>query len=198
MAEAPQTRASLLVRLRDGRDEEAWRQFLHLYGPLVYAYGRRSGLQDADAADLTQCVFQEVSGAIRRLDYDPAQGTFRGWLFTIARRQLGKLRQRSLRQPLGSGDTTANVALDDRAAAEDAADAWWEQEYKRQRFYWAADRVRPHVQEATWQAFWQTAVEGKVAAEVAAELGLSVGVVYTAKSRVLDRLKREIQALEEG
>jgi hypothetical protein len=33
MAEVPPTRASLLVRLRDPRDEDAWREFVSLYGP---------------------------------------------------------------------------------------------------------------------------------------------------------------------
>src|SRR5438552_1369435 len=85
MPESPQTRASLLVRLRDGHDREAWRQFVDLYAPLVYGFARRRGLQDADAADLMQDVLRAVSGAAGRLDYDPAKGTFRSWLFTVTR-----------------------------------------------------------------------------------------------------------------
>src|SRR5947209_2872310 len=53
MAEIPATRASLLVRLRDPRDEAGWREFVDLYTPLVYGYARKQGLQDADAADLS-------------------------------------------------------------------------------------------------------------------------------------------------
>ncbi|MGR5411090.1 RNA polymerase sigma factor, partial [Vibrio sp. PNB22_8_2] len=79
---APDTRPSLLVRIRDGGDAEGWRLFVDLYGPLVYGFARRQGLQDADAADLTQDVFQSVAGAVRRLDYDPRKGSFRGWLYT--------------------------------------------------------------------------------------------------------------------
>jgi hypothetical protein len=61
MAESLHTRPSLLVRLRDPQDLEAWRTFLDLYAPLIYGFGRKSGLQDADAADLTQIVLQAVS-----------------------------------------------------------------------------------------------------------------------------------------
>jgi DNA-directed RNA polymerase specialized sigma24 family protein len=77
------------------------------------------------------------------------------------------------------------------------AEAVWEQEYRQQRFRWAAERVRDHVDAASWQAFWQTAVDDRSAAAVALELGMSVGAVYTAKSRVLARIKQEIQLLQD-
>ena len=70
MSETPATRLSLLVRLRDARDDGAWSQFVEIYAPLVYGFARKHGLQDADAADLTQDVLQAVSGAIREFEYD--------------------------------------------------------------------------------------------------------------------------------
>jgi RNA polymerase sigma factor (sigma-70 family) len=195
MAESLHTHPSLLVRLRDPRDQEAWRTFLSLYGPLIYGFGRKSGLQDADAADLTQIVLQAVSSSIGRLEYDPAQGTFRGWLFGVARNQLGKWR-RSQRQPQGAADTENLQQLAAHPAPENAAD-WWEMEYRRQCFLVAAQRVRPQVNEDSWHAFWQTAVEGRAAGAVAEELKLKVGALYTAKSRVLALIKKEIQTLTE-
>jgi RNA polymerase sigma-70 factor (ECF subfamily) len=194
MAETLQTRPSLLVRVRDPRDQEAWRTFLDLYAPLIYGFGRKSGLQDADAADLTQTVLTAVSTSIGRLEYEPDKGTFRGWLFGVARNQLGKWR-RSQRQPAASGDTLDRERLAEHPAPE--ANDWWEHEYKRQCFLVAAERVRPLVNDVSWQSFWRTAVEGQAAAEVAAQLQLSVGALYTAKSRVLALVKKEIQALVE-
>src|SRR5207302_6943832 len=104
MTRPPTTRPSLLVRLRDTRDGEAWRQFVRLYAPLVYRYARRKGLQDADAADLTQDVLRAVSAAAGRLAYDPARGTFRGWLFTLAHHRLYDFLSRRRRPGHGSGD----------------------------------------------------------------------------------------------
>src|SRR5687767_693005 len=106
----PETRASLLVRIRDGSDDEAWRLFVDLYGPLVYAFGRRNGLQDADAADLTQDVLQSVAGAVRGLEYDPRRGSFRGWLHTVARNRLLDFHRK--RQTRGSGDTAVHAVLE--------------------------------------------------------------------------------------
>jgi len=88
MTTSPHTRPSLLVRIRDAADREAWRQFVELYAPLVYRFARRRGLQDADAADLTQDVLQAVARSSGRLEYDPRRGTFRGWLFTVDRNKL--------------------------------------------------------------------------------------------------------------
>src|SRR5262245_52328481 len=90
MTESPSTRLTLLGRIRDLRDAQAWAEFVDLYAPLVYGLARRHGFQDADAADLTQDVLRAVVGAAPTFAYDPARGSFRGWLFTVAHNQLRK------------------------------------------------------------------------------------------------------------
>src|SRR5262249_40485677 len=105
MAEFPPTRASLLLRLRDRRDAAAWDEFVDRYAPLVYASLRKRGLQDADAADLSQDVFRAVAGAISRLEYDPAKGAFRNWLFTVVRRKLANWQRGRRNRPEPGIDT---------------------------------------------------------------------------------------------
>lgn len=72
----------------------------------------------------------------------------------------------------------------------------WDQEYERQLFRHAADRIRDCFCETTWRAFWSTAVEGRPAKEVAATLQVSVAAVHLAKGRVIRRIKREIALLD--
>src|SRR4051812_19410265 len=105
MAEIPPTRASLLLRLRDPQDEAAWREFIELYAPLIYGYARKQGLQDADAADVSQDVLRDVATAVGRLEYDPRRGAFRNWLFTVVRRKLANWWQAQSRRVQGSGDS---------------------------------------------------------------------------------------------
>jgi RNA polymerase sigma-70 factor (ECF subfamily) len=93
-----ETRPSLLLRVRDSGDADAWRTFMTIYAPLVYGYVRRRGLQDADAADLTQDVMGEVARVIRSFEYQPARGRFRDWLFLIARRRLMRFSGRQARR----------------------------------------------------------------------------------------------------
>jgi RNA polymerase sigma-70 factor (ECF subfamily) len=196
MADSPTTRPSLLIRLRDTRDADAWQQFVELYGPVVYRFARRHRLQDADAADLAQEVLRGVSTGVGRLDYDPQRGSFRGWLFTLAHRKLYDLLARRRRQEQGSGDSTMHLLLDEQPARE--SEEVWNQEHDRQVFAWAAEQVRSQFAETTWRAFWQTAVVGQDTAGVAEELGLSVGAVYIAKSRVQARLREQIEQIADS
>jgi RNA polymerase sigma factor (sigma-70 family) len=196
MADFPLTRASLLARLRDPRDGEAWGEFVDLYAPLVYGYARKQGLQDADAADLSQEVLRAVAGAVGRLEYDPRRGAFRNWLFTVVRRKLANWRAAQANRARGTGATSTGRLLE-RCPQPDGTRAAWEAEWERGQFAWACEQVRRAVTSATWQAFWRTAVEGQPGKRVAADLGLSVAAVYLARSRVLARLKELAQSVQE-
>ncbi|MFL5240691.1 MAG: RNA polymerase sigma factor [Gemmataceae bacterium] len=190
MTDPPQTQASLLVRLRDAQDSEAWRQFVSLYAPLVYRYARRHSLQDADAADVTQEVLRAVNDSLGKFNYDPGRGSFHAWLFTLAHHKLCDFLTRQKRQVLPAGDTAMQDLLQELPAPEEDV---WHQEYEKRLFVWAAEQAQGEFKEATWQAFWRTAVEGLAAGKVAEQLGISVGAVYIAKSRVQARIKHLIQ-----
>src|SRR5436305_555111 len=193
MAKAPETRLSLLVRIRDRQDAGAWADFVAVYAPLVYGLARRHGLQDADAADLSQDVLRAVVQAAPRFAYDPARGSFRGWLFTVAR---NRIRRRAVE---GKKELPTEGSLEsvEEQAAPDEADAVWDREYQERLWQWAAEKVKGSFRPTTWQAFWRTAVEGRAPQEVAAELGMSPGAVYIARSRVLARLREQVQELQE-
>lgn len=186
MADIPATRASLLVRLRDRLDDGAWSEFVRLYVPVIYRFARRKGLQDADAADLTQDVLRGVATSVA--GFDPQLGLFRSWLFTLAQRRLYDFIQRCQRNE--------TVQLLDELPARGEEDSWNE-EFERQLFTLAAELIRPAFSETTWQAFQLTAVEGKSGQEVAVSLGMSVAAVYLAKSRVMVKLKAEVARLQQ-
>ncbi|MFL5243666.1 MAG: RNA polymerase sigma factor [Gemmataceae bacterium] len=196
MSDGLLTRASLLARLGDPEDRAAWQEFVRLYGGLVYGFALNRGLQDADAADLTQDVFLAVADAADRWKYDPKQGTFRGWLYGITRHKIAKFLGRRRLQPVGTGDTNAQRRLDEQPDLGPDPQAAWELEFQKQLFRAAAAKIEGSFTPTTWQAFWRTAVEGKTPGAVAKELGLSVGAVYVAKSRVLARLTLEMQLLQ--
>jgi RNA polymerase sigma factor (sigma-70 family) len=196
MPQEPATRPSLLVRLRDHRDNQSWGEFVELYAPLIYAYARKRGLQDADAADLTQNCLRQVAAHVGRLEYEPRRGSFRGWLFTIVRNRLRDFQQQRRQLYQGSGDAQVHRLLELQESREPEEREQWEREFRLSLLAWAAEQVRPQVQETTWQAFWQTAVEGKNGKEVAHALGLTAAAVYLAKSRVMARLRAVIQEVQ--
>jgi len=192
----PETRDSLLVRLADTADCEAWHQFTAIYRPLVYRIGRRKGLQDADAQDLTQRVLLSVSRAIEQWQAGPKRARFRTWLHTIARNAVID-QLRAANPVVGEGGTTAQLRMQENADGRaNVAELELEREYQREVFRWAARGVRDEFEESTWLAFWLSAVEGRPIPEVADELGKSVGAVYIARSRVIQRLRDKVAEYE--
>lgn len=196
MGNSVTTRASLLIRIRDARDQTSWSQFVDIYAPLIYGFARRHGLQDADAADLTQEVLRAVARSARDFDYDPQRGSFRGWLFTVVRNKLRDFLESQQRQPRASGNSSEQNLLDAIPSSESDRSNLWDIEHKRRLFNWAAEQARHEVRESTWLAFWQTAVEGKSGKDVAAMMGVSVAAVYLAKSRVMARIKEILREIE--
>jgi RNA polymerase sigma factor (sigma-70 family) len=196
MDDQPITRPSLLVCLRDPHDGLAWSQFVAIYSPLVYRFVRRHGLQETDAADVTQEVFCTVARAIRRFEYDRGKGSFRSWLIAVARSKLKDFLGKRQAKNRGVGGTEALEIIKQQPASDDE-EAFVEREHRRCLFDWAVGQIRSGFQEATWQAFWKTSVEGRETKEVADLLGMTVGAVYIARSRVLAKLKQTIQQIEE-
>lgn len=194
----PETRRSLLVRLRDRDDAQAWEEFVEIYEPLLYRLVRGRGLQHADAQELTQEALIAVASAIERWDPDPDQGSFRGWLFCIARNMTINFLTRRRPDQQGGGGTDFQVLLERHPDPATEVTTAFEQEYQREVFDWAARQVCGEFHESTWQAFWKTAVEGEPIPQTATTLGLSLGAVYMARSRVMARIKARVQGLERG
>lgn len=185
-----------MIRLRNQRDERAWAEFTEIYGPLVHQLARRKGLQEADAQDLVQDVFRAVARAIERYDPDPARGSFRGWLGRIAGNLIINLLAAQKRHPRGTGDTDMQRLLEEQPDLPVEESALFESEYRRRLLAWAAERARCSFSDTIWQAFWRTAVEGRPVKEVAATLGMTIGTVYQYKSRVVARIRREIEQFD--
>ena len=188
MTESPDTRLSLIVRLKDRRDREAWGEFLEIYRPLVCRLAAAQGLQHADAEDVAQQVFASVAGAVERWQPDAERAKFRTWLTTIARNAiLNALARRPLDR--ASGDTVERDLLA-ACAADPAESQLLVAESRREVFQWAARRVREEFKPQTWDAFWLTAVEGRTIAEAAAAIQKQPGAIYAARSRVMRRLRQ--------
>jgi len=182
------TSFTLLERLRHPGEEHAWMRFVDLYSPLLYTWARRTGLSEADAADLVQDVFALLVQKLPEFVYDRGK-SFRAWLKTVL---LNKYRENC--RHAGKTVRGQNAPIDDLPAPEDGQ-AFWETEYREHLASRALEVMRAEFQPATWQAFWELVVVGRPGAEVAAQLGLSINAVYIARSRVLRRLRQELDGL---
>ena len=183
----PATRPSLLVRLRNSRDDQAWADFNAVYEPVIYRMTRRRGLQDADAREVVQEVLMSVASAIDRFDFEAA-GSFRGWLGRITRNAVvDQFRKLSVHETATDADEMQ------RHIDKAGIDRQWSDEFDKQRreqlFRWAASEVRQKTGELNWMAFWQTSIETRPISQVAHELGMTEGAVYVARCRILKRIR---------
>lgn len=190
---APETRLSLLARVSDKDDQAAWDEFVQLYQPVIHRTAMYKGLQDADAHDVTQQVLLSVAKSLEQRPHDPNRARFRTWLGTVTRNAaLNALRKQRDR---GSGDSQVLQQLN-ALADVDTDEELLEREYQKELFRKAARAIEQEFAADTWQAFWQTTIEDRAIAEVGEQLEKSAGSIYAARSRVIRRLKEEVQRLQ--
>jgi RNA polymerase sigma-70 factor (ECF subfamily) len=183
------TSISLLERLRQPGEQEAWERFVELYTPLLFHWARHIGLQESDAADLVQDVFTCLVQKMPQFVYDRGK-SFRAWLRTVTFNRWRDNQKQRGKEPLARNGSSLQGL-----ASPETFDSFWEEEYRRYLVGRALQLMRLEFQPTTWQACWEFVVADKPAAQVAAELGISENAVYLAKARVLRRLREELKDL---
>lgn len=197
MNPVPDTRASLIVRLRNAQDEAAWCEFVALYEPLILRQMRKNGLQESDARDACQQVLAAVARDVGQWQADGRTASFRRWLFQIARNRLLKSLAQARSRTRGAGGSDARIRLEGHPDSRESPVADLDVEDRRERLLWAAAEVQSEFRPSTWEAFWRTCVEGQPVADVAAELGTTAGNVYVARSRIIARLREKVKEVED-
>lgn len=191
MTDSVNTSTSLLMRVKTD-DSEAWRRLAYLYGPMVYRWARKAGLQPSDAQDIVQNVFISVASGIEHFRRSRPGDSFRGWLYTICRHKtLDHFRGRE--QALAAGGSTHQQQLQQFATPERGAKE--ESEEVCRLRHRAMVLVRKDFETHVWEAFFRTVVHDDRPEDVARDLGISVATVYRAKLRVLTRLRNELEGL---
>lgn len=195
MNETADTRDSLLARVRDPADREAWQEFVAIYWPVAYRLARRAGLQDADAQDLAQQTLFAVSQAVERWERREPRVRFRGWLRTVARNAVLNALTRAPHDR-GRGGSSGVELLKGRPGKDERLSESLELERRREMFRYAARQVENEVDADTWEIFRRTATLGQSCERAAEEMGKSIGAVYAARSRVMKRLRQRAMELD--
>jgi len=190
------TNPTLLNRLGDWRDHEAWVDFVIRYDPVIRSTSRRYRLDAEFTEELCQRVWIDLARRMRTYRYDPGK-TFRGWLRRLCQsRAIDLLRKKKANaveslddQPAGSllEDASAAIEVDESAASERPVLLRQAEEVQ--------DAVRRRVSERTWQVFWIIAIEGQSVRETSAAAGISYYAAFAAEKRVGRMLREEGQRL---
>lgn len=182
------TSESLLLKLKHSRDEEPWNRFVKLYTPLIFYWARQTGLQNSDAADLVQDVLSIVLQKLPFWQYNPEK-SFRGWLRTVTLNRHRELGRRKRLPTDGQGSFVESLA-----SSKDA-ETTWDLHYARQLVSTAMELLKPDFAEITWFALRELVATGEPAAQIASKHGISVWTLYSAKSRLFQRLRNDLDGL---
>jgi RNA polymerase sigma-70 factor (ECF subfamily) len=186
------TSRSLLARAQE-HDSQSWQRLSDIYAPVVYRWARRHGVQENDAADVVQTVLLRMTQAIGSFERQRT-GSFRAWLGKITYYTIIDRGREAAKSPQASGGTEFLNRLHEIPDPPPEATATLNDErlrIARRALGLLETDFEPHV----WQAFWRTTIDGQSAANVADELDMNRPAVYQAKSRVLRRLRTELEGL---
>ncbi len=150
------TPISLLLRLRQPGDQEAWTRLVHLVTPALLSWGHRAGLSPDDAADLAQEVLTLLVRELPEFDYDRAK-TFRGWLRQVTLNKWRERQRRLVPVTLAEGDGR----LEELECP--TVEAFWEADYREHLVARAMELMQAEFKPTTWRACWEFVVSGRSA-----------------------------------
>ncbi|QEG00254.1 RNA polymerase sigma factor RpoE [Stieleria maiorica] len=195
MTDFPETRESLIRRVKDTGDRCAWEEFSSMYRPVIYRVAKSRGMQDADAQDLAQQVLLAVSSAIGRWEKQCAETKFRHWLSRITRNAVVKFMTRGPRD-VAVGGTGMLDWLEECPDPDSETAQRFDLEYRRQLYLTASDQVRRKIQPQSWQIFQMTVLDGGSIEDAARQTDRTIGSVYAVRSRVMRQLREAVSRLE--
>jgi len=195
MNPSPETRPSLLIRVRDPTDQAAWQEFVEIYRPVILRLARQKGMQAADAEDVAQVVLAAVAKAVEQREHDPKRAKFRTWLRRVANNAILNALSRG-RPDRGSGNPALQSLLDRQESPQGPDSDLLRLEYRREVFRWIARQVRKEFRADTWDAFRLTSIEGRSIAAAAKELGKNPGAIYAEQGRVMRRIQEKVAEYE--
>lgn len=196
-----ETRATLILRLKNWRDQASWQEFFDTYWRLIYGVARKSGMTDSEAQDVVQETMLAVAKHMPTFNYDPKIGSFKAWLLNMTRwRILDQFRKRRTVDATlaAAGDSDTGTSFINRVADPDSRqfDEVWELEWQQNLLDAALNHVKRRMDPQKYQIFDLYVNKGLAPEKVAQSFGIPVEQVYLAKHRITQSIKSEVKRLE--
>ena len=191
------TKVSLILRLQDASDADAWEQFVPIYHPLIWSVAKRLGISDEDANDACQNTLLRLSQVVHQWSPKKENSNFRGWLFRVARNCMLREFEKDKLRTVAAVSQDGKQYLDQLVEDTPEADSRFQLEFRRQLFAVAVEAVRPSVKPSYWEAFRLSYIENIGIKETAERLSISVNTVYVARHRVLNQIREEVNQMSQ-
>jgi RNA polymerase sigma-70 factor, ECF subfamily len=183
------TSESLLQRLKNSSDSGAWHRFVEIYVPTIFLWGRKMGMQPDDASDLVQDVLAIVLRRLNTFQYDPNK-SFRAWLKKVTINQFRlQWRVKKRRKTVQADSWLAQIP------ELDSLESSWDLNYQQELVRRGMDTLRGDFAPKTWEAMCDLFIGHNSVEEVSQKHQLSIWTLYSAKARLIRRLRVVLQGL---
>jgi RNA polymerase sigma factor (sigma-70 family) len=200
LEESHPTRASLIGRLKNWDDQAGWQTFFDTYWRLIYSTALKAGLTDAEAQDIVQDTILTIAKAMPHFEYDPARGSFKGWLWKTTHWRIRDYLRTRARYPVvphGDGDSARTPTMEGLAdPASMECDAVWEADWRKNLIEAAIEKVKRQVKPIQYQLFDCYVLKGWPMREVTQKLRVTMAQVYFAKVKIAGLIRKELHELE--
>lgn len=189
MPDGETTRTTLLLRIKNGDDSAAWREFDGIYRPFLFRYARSKGLGEVDAEDVVQHCMAAIHRHAAGFDYDPHKGRFKSWLRTLVNNRIRNLFRDRKEQIAESRDFKELCAKE--PSPDEGFDKLWQQEHLKH----CLRLIKNQIEESTLKAFQTYVLEERPVDEVCKELNMTRNQVQLIKWRVTTKLSHHMKEL---
>ena len=186
------TRATLLGRLKDSKDQSSWQEFFDTYSKLIYGVARKAGLSEEESRDVLQTTIERVAEQLPRFRYDPRIGSFKGWLLNLTRLEIVR---RSLKRRPTPGRKIEKAAMDPETTAESVAGIW-ETAWQNNMLDAAVANVKRRLDPKKYQIYDFCVNKNGAAEKAASMFSLTLEEARHAVESTTEMIAAEIKRLE--
>ncbi|WP_322608874.1 RNA polymerase sigma factor [Pontiella agarivorans] len=190
------TRKTLIARIKDQYDEQAWQEFIEFYTRYIYSIIRQMRISEDDADEIHQKVMVKLWAKIPDLNTEEIL-RFRSYLATVTKNEV--------RQFIRS--RTRRVERENKAYHDDSIsylqsirlpeiDQIAEEEWRVHLTNLALKKVQTQFSRKAIEAF-KLRIQGISYEEIAQRVGLTVGSVKKLTSRVKTSFYAEVEQLKQ-
>ena len=191
------TRITLIQRLQDDNDEVSWQEFEQVYKSYIYRVTRRMSMSQADSDDVYQEVFVKIWKNISGFDHRGKTGQLRGWISNITRNTvLNIIKKRKRESHKLENANHAKVEAVRTTIDVPEVDEMMEREWEDYISTLAWEKIEPDLTDQLKTIFLMS-LEGVSRQEIADKLDLPPNTVSVYKKRVIARLQKKCQQLDE-
>lgn len=187
------TRASLLGRLKNSKDQSSWQEFFDTYSQLIYGLALKAGLTDAQAKQVLEATIQSVADHMPSFKYDPKLGSFKAWLRNLTRLQIVSLTLKRTSTNIRGKE----IGKHESDVAERNMEQWWDAQWKVNMLNAAVGIVKRRLNPKEFQIYDLQVNKGWPPEKAAALLGMSTEEVLQAKRNIAEMIQAEVKRLEE-